>query len=366
MFGHRSDLIVADDLLNLDNAGPYVTERTRAGVHEGFFQGLLKVAGNEGKVGVIGTVMDKRDLYHELMDKKHGFKVIHMRALIDDARQVVLWPKRNPYSYLAAQRDSDYISFMKRYQNEALDPATATFDSERLPMCLDRTRGWGEITDEMKQGGFTRVMITLDPFGGSHGKKASWSGICVGAYNPQQEPPRTLYVLKIYRTQNNMEEIPENIAVGHLGALDMVMKEHTDYDAMMTVIEANAQNQLVLASPRLRKFIEGRRTVVPHTTGSNKNDPDVGVNSVATSTAAGLIRFPYGDERSRSEVDDFFSQEVVPHPMGRFTDRLMSIWFFHLKANESSESRYKVVLRKAVPLWLRGAGIPRDQLRRTA
>lgn len=364
VFGHRSDLVLADDLLNLENAGPFVTPRTRQVVHDWFFEGLLKVAGKEGKVVVIGTVMDKRDLYHELMDPRHGFKVVKMKALIDDATHTVLWPKRNPYEYLAAQRESDYISFMKRYQNEAMDPSTATFDSERLPMCLDRTRRWGEISEDMKKAGFTRVLVTMDPFGGARGKKSSWTGICVGAYDPRQEPPRMLYVLKIYRTQARMEETEAAIAAGDLGALDMMMKEHQDYDATASVIESNAQNKLILESPRLRKFVDGRRTIIAHQTGDNKHDPDIGVNAVAVSMKATLISFPYGDEVARKNVDSFFSEEIVSHPMGRFTDRLMALWFFHLKANEETSHPFKVVYRRFLPTWLRGTGLAPAAMKR--
>jgi hypothetical protein len=371
VFGHRADLIVCDDLLNLENSGPQVTDETRKQLHDWFFQGVLKAAGSEGKVVVIGTVMDFRDLYHELgglndpahkhetswYHPKHKFHVIRMKALIDEETETVLWPARNPYSFLAAERDSDMTAFMKRYQNVAIESALLTFDEERARMCLNRSRNWGEVTKEMQDGGFTTAMVTFDPTSG-RSRKSKWCGLVVGAYNPKQEPPRKFYVLEIFHFRALLEETDENVAKGTLGQADYLIDRAETYEAARIVIEANAAHDYAYNSLRLRKYRDAGHIVEPHyTTAENKYDPDMGVASISAITNALLIDFPYGDVRARREMDDFFAKELLPHPMSDTTDRLMALWFFILKANEYSERRFKVVLKK-LPHWAGGRMFP--------
>jgi hypothetical protein len=368
VFGHRSDFVLCDDLLNLENSGPQVTDETRRALHDWFFQGVLKVAGADGKVVVIGTVMDFRDLYHELGDlnnpahrgqthwyhPKHGFHVIRMKALIDEEQETVLWPALNPFSFLVAERESDLTAFMKRYQNEAIESAQLTFAEDRARMCLNRSRGWGEITQQMRDEGATRVYVTFDP-SAKRGSKTSYPAVCIGAFNPNAEPPRKFYILELFRHPALLEETAENIALGRLGQTDVLMERYEHYNAAKLVIEENNHGAYVSQTTRFRAWAPGH-IVVPHQTGANKNDPEIGVASMASIANALLFDFPYGDAQSRTAMDDFFAKELLPHPMGQTTDRIMALWFFVLHASASAEPRFKVV-KRMLPRWAQGAGV---------
>ena len=89
----------------------------------------------------------------------------------------------------------------------------------------------------------------------------------------------------------------------------------------------------------------------------NKPDPIIGLTSISPIMNALLIDLPYGDGIARQNIDDFFAQELSQHPMSSTTDRLMALWFFILKANEGSEKRYNVVLRRVTPVWARVHGL---------
>ncbi len=358
VFGHRADLVLCDDLLNLENSGPQVTDEARRQLHDWFFQGVMKVAGPTGKIVVMGTVMDFRDLYHELMDPKHGFTVIRMKAL-DEATNEPLWPKRFSADFLLAEKASDLISFSKRRQNEALDTSLLTFERAAWDRCKDLTRGWGEITQAMKDAHETTVFVTFDP-SAVQTSTTSWPAVCVGCFDPEAPLPRKLYVLELYRFRALLEETEANIARGRLGQVETLIDLCTRYNAQKLVIEANSTNAYVEQNVKLRQFAVDH-LVEPHYTAGNKRDPVLGVASMGATANAMMFDLPYGDARSRKEIDDFLTTEIEPHPMGQCSDRLMALWFFQLKAYEESTRRFRVKYR-TLPPWSAGR-MPPPRLR---
>jgi hypothetical protein len=72
--------------------------------------------------------------------------------------------------------------------------------------------------------------------------------------------------------------------------------------------------------------IRARVKVIPHQTGRNKGDADMGVESLAREAEFGNIRLPYKDERGR-EISSLIMEEANAWPSGRTTDVLMALWF---------------------------------------
>ena len=354
VFGHRADYVILDDPLNLDNSGPQVTEATRKKVHDWFFEGVLKVAKPRGKVVVIGTPMDFRDLYHELMEPRHGFKVIKMKALLDDEKREVLWPEQMPYEKLVAERESDPVSFMKRYQTEAIDSSALTFLPADLEKCLDLDRGWGEITPVMRQAGRTHIGIAFDP------STAGYCGLVVGAFDPKEPEPRTYDILEIVNFKRPFEATAEEEALGRYGQVETLIHTWEKYAKEGTVrflvIEGNGYQQAIGQSRRLREFQAAGHHIEPHSTGRNKIDPEVGVETLGARVRGWKIRFPYRDEESRRWVSSFFEQEAQRYPMASLTDRIMALWMFVLKASALSPS-YLRVRKLQLPTWAQGMGL---------
>lgn len=353
VFGHRADFVICDDLLNLDNSGPQATDAMRQKVHDWFFQGVMKVAAPRGKVIVIGTMMDFRDLYHELLDPKHGFKVIRMQALIDDETREVLWPEQMPYEKLVAMRESDPVSFMKRMQNEALDESSLVFPQAALDACCE-DRPWGVVTQAMKDAGRTHVIVSFDP---SSGQKTGWCGLAVLAFNPKEPEPRQYDVLEIYNFRRMLESSDEEESQGKLGQVETLIQAVTKYGARMLVIEKNGAHQYLLQSKKLRAFRDSGHRVEPHyTSGRDKADPDIGVDTLGPLVSARKITFPFGDEESRRWVSSFFTQEASKYPMASRTDRLMALWMGFLKARELG-ARNQRIRRRSLPSWMQNAGL---------
>ena len=345
VFGHRADIVICDDIVTLENSGPGVSDMQRQKIHDWFFQGVMAVPPPGGKVVVIGTAADLRDLHHELQKPQHGFKVIKLQAIIDDDEKEVLWPERYPYQWLDDQRESDFTAFMKRYQNEALDESTLRFTAENLERCKDYTRKWGEITQAMRDDNRTTVIVSLDPASGQS-RRAKYCGICVLAFDPKKPEPRRYDVLEIWHDRMLFDDL-----------VDEFIRLVNKYGARLGVIENNAAQQWLLQSRVLRAFREsGHRVEGFHTSGEKKVDPDTGLDSLAPITQARLITFPYGDERSRRAVDEFFVQEAIPSPQSKTTDRLMALWFAVHKARELGRSGWRVIPRK-LPVWARARSV---------
>lgn len=350
VFGHRADLVICDDILNLDNSGPFVTDRTRQSIRDWFFQGVMKVAAPFGRVIVVGTVMDFRDLYHELMDPKHGFKVIRMQAITDEEHQEVLWPERFTYDWLRRERESDMTSFMKRFQNIALEDALLTFPMKDLTACLDHNRPMGVVSKEMIETGHTVIVNSFDPTSGQT-KGSKWCGFASIAYNPKEAEPRRYHVLELSHFRAPFDE-----------QIDFLIERHLRYGATATVIEANGAHQFLLQSQRLRAFRESGHRVVPHFTHErNKPDPYVGIPALAETIKAHRMSFPFGDPEAKKWIGYFLEHEFGTHPMSETTDVIMAVWFGWLWVKNSTNSGLHTIKRK-MPLWARGSGLlPREK-----
>lgn len=339
VFGHRTDLALCDDIVTLANSGPGVSEGQRQSVHDWFVQGVLPCAGKEGKVVVIGTPMDHRDLYHELMKPEYHFKVIRMPAIIDDDLGTVLWEEQFPYSWLIQQREQDYTSFMKRYQMIALDETQARFREQSLALCRDNTRRWGEVTQDMKERGFTQVLVNFDWSSaqpGTKSRRSKYCGVCVLAHNPIQAEPKDYYVLEIF----HLRDLPEKLVA-------LIHALYDRYGAKAAVIEANGVNQALHQVKELRDWkAAGARIIEFWTTGEKKLDPVMGVDTLVGPVEATKLHFPYGDERSRKEVDDFFTNELLSYPQALLSDRLMALWFGVHTARQFGIRSLKSKLRK--------------------
>lgn len=346
VFGHRADIVVADDIVTLENSGPAVSDQGRQRIHDWFFQGVLPVAGPSGKVVVIGTPMDHRDLYHELMRPEHRFTVIRMPAIIDEDECTVLWPERFSYEWLAQQREADYSSFMKRYQMVALDETLAKFREPSLHLCREPGRRWGEISQDMKDGSFTQVLVAFDPSSSQPGtrvRRSKYCGVAVIAHNPQQKEPKDYYVLEVF----HVRDLPEKL-------VGLLQSTYARYNAKAAVVEANGVNQWFHLVQQFRDWkASGARIIEFFTTGKKKLDPVMGVDTLVGPVEAAKIHFPYGDERARKEVDDFFSNELLPYPQGLLTDRLMALWMGVHSARQLGVRSLKTKLR-VLPSWAGG------------
>jgi hypothetical protein len=353
IFGHRADLVICDDILNLDNSGPNVTQETRDAVKQWFLDAVMKIG---GKVVVVGTPMDHRDLYTELEKPQYGFKVIKLRGIINDETKEVLWPEKHPWEELDRHRQMDLRSFMRRVQMEAIEETALSFPLDSLMLCRNFKRSWGEISKEMQDSHENVVINSFDPTSGQT-KDSKWCGFWSMAFNPKAQDPKRWHVLEVDHFRAPFEVTDEEKAKGEFGQVEFLIDRHERYGAYVTVIEANGAHQFLLQSQKLRKFRDSGHLVVPHFTDKkNKPDPITGVAGLSPIVKALLIDFPFADEISRRKVTDFIEGEAAKYPQVDITDRIMAWWFGWFYATKNMIGFRKAV-RRDLPGWTRGAGL---------
>jgi hypothetical protein len=96
---------------------------------------------------------------------------------------------------------------------------------------------------------------------------------------------------------------------------------HPDY----LIIEQNGAQRWFLQDPAMER-IRKRVRVIPHNTGRNKGDPDLGIESLAVDFEFGKVRLPMGDAEGRRQSKLLFD-EVLTFPQGKTDDVLMALWF---------------------------------------
>jgi hypothetical protein len=98
------------------------------------------------------------------------------------------------------------------------------------------------------------------------------------------------------------------------------------------IVEAMAFQKGLLTDERMQQLIDRYGiNVVPHLTGNNKYDENIGVASMAMDFRRGDIDLPYADEPSRREVDLMLQELYAWKPYKRGNrlrqDRVMAKWF---------------------------------------
>jgi len=132
--GRHPQLIILDDVLSENNSRTKVTRRQ---VKKRFYEmvmpmrdrgtSAMRAEGYQPQIVVSGTIQDGDDLYNDLLSNVN-FRGMKQRAIIDEEKQIVLWPERYPYDALMKIKETvGSLSFSKEYQNQPLTDEAAIF-----------------------------------------------------------------------------------------------------------------------------------------------------------------------------------------------------------------------------------------------
>lgn len=383
IMGWRSDVVVLDDIVTNDNSGPQVRPESRERLKDNFNQGVLKlgVVGEVSLIRWVNTVVDKRDLTHEVGRLKdhpdmadtrwttpEGWLVLR-RSAYNETTGELLWPEKYPMNRPplvdgrpdprpSVERDmlTDPLMFQKRMQNRCLEQGLLPFQQVYIdgnhaeyPGCLDTSRHLRDVPSGwITAGGF-------DP-SGSVGATSDWAGHIVVAFEKTNEDSRIYQVVWIDRGRWELETQQQH-----------VVDEHRFFNSAKTKVESNAAQQWFVSSGIVKKMatdpkatVHGPMRIEPvYTTDEKfhkdrsksygKPDPDFGIPSLAGLVKAGRIRFPTGDAISL-ERSQWLIGEMLEYPMGHSGDLLMALWFAILAARESEASSIRVIHRP-LPQW---------------
>lgn len=338
--GARADWLILDDCQSLKSLNQ--TESIVDKMRQDFFSR----PGMKGRICILGTRVGEDDIYNRLIDADLIDKLIVFPAHNPDGEW--LWPERySADEYRKMRKRVGEQAWFRNYMQRPSAAQEQTFTHEIVQACHNTTRS--VIADcPQHDSKITPVVVTLDPaLGGAN---------CIMALG--FHPRKLLYLSSrvdhgLTRTEQIFDLLEQTIIRWNQPGVSRVTE---------VVIEANAFQKGLIGDDRLREITKryGVR-VVPHVTGTNKPDPELGVAGMALMFMREEIDLPYADEASRREVD-LFRHELVAwrrHVSGTRLrqDRVMTAWFGWLRW------RGQRAVHAADPSQFKTAGSP---LRRSA
>jgi hypothetical protein len=347
LYGTRADFIILDDCVSPKNAKMF--EDQRQWVQEIVNSRLSK----DGKILVIGTRIATNDLYMALQDPEYYYNntspwtYLLQPAVLEYAEDpkdwVTLWPKSNiPWS---KDEEPDEEGLYPRWGGIQLN----------------------NIRNRMTAGGWSRIymqqQISSDNVFKESDVKACTSGRAAGIIPNNEIAGRAggmngLYIIGGVDPAASgftaMTIYGVDIPTGNRYVIDLYNKAGTTPEEMKTAIkdftlkysvrewriENNAFQSYLTNDNDLKTWLASRGSLlVGHHTGSNKNDPELGVMAMTSLFEQRLISLP--SSRSNEEVMSLINQLITWKPdltsaeKKRIkTDMVMSLWFCELRALE--------------------------------
>lgn len=128
------------------------------------------------------------------------------------------------------------------------------------------------------------------------------------------------------------------------------------------IIESVAAFKHILQQPYIQRWAaEHNIILMPHQTSLNKNDPKLGVTSLADYFRQGKVRLPDNGARARIAVRDL-TAELLNWPDGRTSDLVMAVWFALRTATLHYVPAHRRPPTREMPPWLRSSTIgPRQR-----
>lgn len=272
----------------------------------------------------IGSRQHPDDLAKYLLKKasKDGWRV-HQTSAHDEACMLdpedamlhtscMLFPKIRSYRWLMEKKsESEGFGipgvYEMRYLNRPIPTTGIVFDVPRIRGNLDRSRGIG-----------TGELIP---------------GILYAGLDPSSRNTQAAFCWHYGNKTISMVDLAEQHAGGFEGALRIIREWHELYGLTHWYYEDNSQQIEFFRDPRMKALkAELGLTISPHTTGRNKQDPELGISSMAQFYHNGTINLPYGTAEARSKTEvllrqlELWTTDGVRRGAGQ-TDIKMASWF---------------------------------------
>ena len=188
------------------------------------------------------------------------------------------------------------------------------------PGCLDESRLMGRSSEPPNTGW---SVLSIDPSPANFWGVTWWLGF----------PSKHKYeLMEVHRKRMGSEQfLSIDLDTGEFSGLaeDIRVKAaDSGHPLQVMIVEVNAAQKFLLAQPHVQRWsINHDITLMPHSTGINKADPEFGVTGIADFFRQGAIRLPYGDSHARLALRPL-THELVTWPEGKTDDLVMSTWFF--------------------------------------
>ena len=317
IYGSSFDLILCDDIQSAETLTR--TEALMTYFTNTLYSRVMR-ANTTGKIVIIGTRQGQGDIYEELL-KIDGLvdNLIQIPALDDEGNSY--FPRRE-YDGVELGFTNEMLDKIRRivgplawsrqYMQQPISKHGQTFSQRIVEQCLDELRGINLGTDE--NPGLYRV-ASIDP---------ALAGHCV--FRIASFDFEDLYLLDglNFSGYERYDQI-----------WDQMEAFTIKWRPQAWVIEGNAIQGGIAKSDRVTQMAEKYGfLVLPHQTGKNKQDEQIGVASMASTFMAKHVHIPYGTQEARENFQPMIDQlqrwrPDIPTKL-LIQDEVMALWFIHL------------------------------------
>lgn len=283
---------------------------------EQFRQDWLSRPGITGFTVILMNRVGEDDFPSKLIDEGIVDNVIKVRAW--DDRYGWAWPERySPADYARLRRNVGQDAWERNYLQRGTPLKSMTFSDRHFAKARNGLRSFLHRPPRNPAGGPARVAIGVDPGYGT-------TAITAAALEPTKLRVLDCHTLHDLTAPEQILRFLEDQLITY--TVPGVSKVE------FVVVETKAFQQGFITDDRFRELQATYGfTTIPHLTGGEKMDEDIGIPQMALSYLRGEIDLPDADDASRARFDRFYAEHKRwrPYVKGKDLrqDRVMSTWF---------------------------------------
>jgi hypothetical protein len=308
--GARLDHVYADDVLDPENT------RTKALRDDTSKWVRTAVLARCNGMFFLTNSWHPEDFGVELRKERGFFHLCY--PIFNPETGACTWPEQWPAWRIEDRKNKiGSLEFTRLFLCKPRDEGAQIFTAESIARCFARGKGYGfvdvlreeEIPEHL--GAFVVTGVDLAVTRRMRGAVTSFTTVLVHPNTHRQIISRRSGRWGAKQILANLNEIGENF--GGVGVVE-------DNSAQKYIIEIATELELEMSL-----------TIVPHTTGRNKIDPEFGIDSMAAELDAGRWIFPSGRDGERMtslepEMKNLKNDLDVYDPSSHPGDHLMSMW----------------------------------------
>jgi hypothetical protein len=359
IYGARTDLSILDDISDLTNAHQFEKQID-------YIEQDLASRGKDAKIILVGTRTGRRDVYQELADphryitgKSPWTRLVQpaVKKYADDPRDwETLWPRTHRPLDANSEDVPDEEGMYSAWDGPALSFVRGSMSPWRWALVYQQEDSvedtifkpeavWGSVDARRKPG-----PMSAEAWGGAGVSRDSlWT---IGSLDPAMSGDSAFMVMSLDRTTR--KRWVENVWIRSKGSPEyfrsMIERLTDEYGINEWVIEKAMFGDFIMQMAETREFLKHRGVIIrAHYTGSNKQDPDLGVatleplfGSLTRETEGGkfkhnkdnLIQLPDPDksEGIRKLIEQLVTWEPNVRGSKLTQDAVMALWFAELAA----------------------------------
>lgn len=327
ILGSRATQVIGDDITDSKVARSDVASaEERRKLHEEALNRLepYEPEGLVGRAIMVGQRVDVDDIYGHLEAEVHRrgprkgqplWHVTKQPAILrwpdedpERPEPLVLWPEKWTFDALmdAYERVGGHDVFETMYQQRPVADGGGLIDSAWLPGCYDAARPAGQGVKADNPTLPTVRVASVDP-------------------SPTQQNALVVADVLAWRGEYNCSIIELKRWRG--GFTDLKREIYRcirEYNIDYFILEESTFLKWFQEDPFF-EAVKNRCRFIPHNTGRNKGDAELGLHSLAGDFEFGRVRLPWGDESGR-RMSEMLIEELAAYPRGTY-DLAMALWF---------------------------------------